>query len=791
MRLISFLFHGHSAFRTRVSRHGGAGLALLLLLAGLVWPASALAQRVATISPDGVIRVLENVDCGGSDCRWIEIDRNPGSVQLAGTATGLFQMRRDGSIWEWGGAPCEAGRCTSWTRLDGNPQTRAIVGNDRDLFQRHAGGAIYRWTGGACGPQGCRSWERLDANPATRQIVAAGSQLFQRHETGAIYRWTGEPCAGAQCRSWERLDANPQTVEIEAAGAAGLYQRHRGGAIYRWDGRPCNASACPHWTRIDGNPRSVELTAVAGDLYQRHEGGAIWRWLGRPCDGGSCPHWERLDANPGTRQLVAGVRPVADEFSTTPTAGPLPVFQMRADGRVWRWSGGSCPRSPCSNWQSLGGQAFSSFNPDRSRIYVFPGRMTLPSARSATTLTAEDFGFDRLQVARVGDRRVDINILLLMTDYNDTFFDDDQTEAFYREKYFGARQSLQAYFQDNAPDLDIRVNLVELVRYSDPRSNACAHRWTGATARNGLTESMCPGGHDGAAFTMGTVEQLEQLPPALVTRLSRYDRNGDGILTNDELFVINLQAGPPPIEGYPYGDNGGLRRSLPRCAELQGMELEICGGYLPLGDEANLLTTAHEVAHILGGGDIYGASFNNNFGYSLHGSTIANSEIYFHMDPWHKMVMGFARPRVIALPERQAPQNLRLTMPSNTRDYEAVLMYDPDRGRNAFFMLEYRVRQGSSFDRDVGSTGLVIWYVQVGADGNPVNLQAINPAFPEGAAVAIIGAPNQTITQGRAWTAADGEIALNWPGGGDSGLRLRVQPGAPSSPFLTVNWWTE
>lgn len=746
-----------------------------LALCGFAVPAGA--QQVVALSGDGTMRMLADPGCTGTSCPWALIDSNRRSVAVAATRESLFQLHDNGAIWLWRGQPCEGTSCPHWTRVDNNAGTRAIAANRSHLFQLHENGEIWRWLGRACEGNRCPSWERLDRNPRTVAIAAAGSKLFQLHSNGEIWQWKGQPCAGERCASWERLDRNPDTRQIVAAAPGNLYQRHENGSIWRWDERPCQGDRCLSWSRLDNNPRTQSIVAAPGALYQVHNNGATWRWLGRACESNRCPHWEQLSDDRSTRAIVAGEAPYVGDLSTR-RPGPAPVFQVRGDGSVLRWTGTPCSGATCPAWNEVGGGGFTDYRTGRGGLYLFAGNPSFASAPPASAATAEAFGYNTMRFARVADTRVQMNVLLLLTTYTDTEFEDGQTQEFYEEKYFGARQSLENYFNKNSRDLSFDLNHVGTIRIEDDRTLPCAHRW-----------SSCPTPTDGQPFMIATVEQLEGLPASSVSGLARYDRNGDDRLTSEELFILKVEGAPDKSDAYPFDDNGGLRRGLPRCAVLRDTGKSICGTFLPIADETNFATTAHEFAHLFGAADLYGASGGNSYQYTLMGATITDSEMFFHLDPWHKMRMGMVRPRIMPIPSTtSARQSLRLTLPVNNAAYEPVLFYDPARGTDEFFLLEFRRTGASSFDATVPSNGLVIWYVKTDASNNLVNLQTINGSFPEGNAVAIIGAPDQQIAGGRAWQSRDGEIALRWPSGGDSGLRLRVAPFAPGAMFLDVGW---
>ncbi|MBE9080483.1 hypothetical protein IQ241_24915 [Romeria aff. gracilis LEGE 07310] len=333
-------------------------------------PSAAHAQRVVSLSADGTMRILDEPDCRGAECQWLDIDRNIRSISVAASATQIFQLHTTGAIWRWEGRPCFDGACPHWQQIDNNRQAVAIAANYDELFQLHRNGSIWRWAGGDCDSSGCPSWVRIDNNPRSRAIVAAGDQLFQLHDNGAIWRWKGGDCSGERCSSWEQLDNNPLAREITFSARGNLFQRHVNGAIWRWEGQPCTPSGCPSWTRIDNNQATVDILAAPGNLFQRHGTGAIWQWEGRSCEGESCPHWTRIGSIASLQNIVAGAQPYPDEF-TGRGGGPAPVYAVHATGQVSKWPGEPC-EGDCPAWIDMG-QAFTRYQPTRGGLFVFDG----------------------------------------------------------------------------------------------------------------------------------------------------------------------------------------------------------------------------------------------------------------------------------------------------------------------------------------------------------------------------------------------------------------------------------
>jgi len=148
----------------------------------------------------------------------------------------------------------------------------------------------------------------------------------------------------------------------------------------------------------------------------------------------------------------------------------------------------------------------------------------------------------------------------------------------------------------------------------------------------------------------------------------------------------------------------------------------------------SLATLCHEVSHLLGTKDLYGVWNQEclNNGLSLMSCTItfADNPAIYHLDPWHKMQLGWTQPRIRSLPAGGIE-----TIPAAQLSGwdKPLLLYDPNRGTSEFFLLEYRTTQhpaGSGFDYDANAadSGLVIWRVRQEPNHEP----SLTPRFDAG-----------------------------------------------------------
>lgn len=206
---------------------------------------------------------------------------------------------------------------------------------------------------------------------------------------------------------------------------------------------------------------------------------------------------------------------------------------------------------------------------------------------------------------------------------------------------------------------------------------------------------------------------------------SQFDKDGNNQIDNNELIVVIVTPGPP----------GGIVRKTAKNMTLDGKEILSAYDVTTVTDETNLLTTIHEVAHHWGALDLYNPfSYNNNA--TLMSGTLGRNSV--HIDPWHAIRFGWQQPRLVSLTEAigggvlRSPNNRLPGHQSHPLEERPFILYDPARGSNEYFILEYRKSinsEGSAttaqYDQNVGDQGLAIWYVRVNEDKNAVSVPRI------------------------------------------------------------------
>lgn len=196
----------------------------------------------------------------------------------------------------------------------------------------------------------------------------------------------------------------------------------------------------------------------------------------------------------------------------------------------------------------------------------------------------------------------------------------------------------------------------------------------------------------------------------------QYDTNGDAEITDDELQIMIItndsDVGNRPSDfTKPDGFAYGIRANK----------------VVALSDLSDFASRCHELFHSLDATDLYGADGLSRR-LTLMGGTIAppNFTAIWHLDPWHKMQLGWSEPRIRSIhiggiETIPAAQMLR----SNS----AIIYYDPARGTNEYFMLEYRTSSspnGAGYDSQVAGNGLVVWHVQQDANRNAFSVPEVH-----------------------------------------------------------------
>jgi M6 family metalloprotease-like protein len=259
----------------------------------------------------------------------------------------------------------------------------------------------------------------------------------------------------------------------------------------------------------------------------------------------------------------------------------------------------------------------------------------------------------------------------------------------------------------------------------------------------------------------------------------QWDADHNGQITQDELSIM--------IVGN-NGETSGANRPIGAQSsgfQVPGQNVTLSGKVAALDHHASFLTFTHELSHSLGTLDLYNTSCWDD-GLSLMTCTIfANSDDRrtWHLDPWHKMLLGWQRPRLYLLgPGGTATVSVPQYQSPNT----PIILYDAVRDTSEYFIVEFRNNQvsgGSGYDRDLtnpsrptAAAGMVIWHV----GGCPPGQTKSCPA------VWTEGAPNRTPGGNALWNQAT--PLLTWDDGTATITRLNPISISKNGHDLTFEW---
>jgi M6 family metalloprotease-like protein len=279
-----------------------------------------------------------------------------------------------------------------------------------------------------------------------------------------------------------------------------------------------------------------------------------------------------------------------------------------------------------------------------------------------------------------------------------------------------------------------------------------------------------------------------------------FDSNHDGELRYGELSILVIDN----------GDSGFNQTNLDgpaiRVAD-QTTSADNSVGHSFVGTPNSLCLIAHELSHILGTDDLYGPDNDLNGGASLMGE-VQDGDGYasYHLDPWHKMRLGWAEPRIHELNSRQP---IFLHAAGQGRPDGAVILFDRAKDPQEYFMLEFRNSHrdvAEKYDRNAFDTGLVIWQVKtdpvfelIKVPVPPPQWDHISPV-PDYKCVSYLGKPpanhqplpgevdpNFARGKGQFWHSGEVTPQLTWFNGRPTGTRISVRSFAPEAKGIFVD----
>lgn len=285
-----------------------------------------------------------------------------------------------------------------------------------------------------------------------------------------------------------------------------------------------------------------------------------------------------------------------------------------------------------------------------------------------------------------------------------------------------------------------------------------------------------------------------------------YDTNSDGKVTRDELSLLVVDNG--------YNTSAGNRAPDPDCYAYRNgsRTVDVCLDKIAnVSHQQSFMTFAHELSHQLGTIEMYGTTAGENAYYTLMGRTMfarLDDMQTFHLDPWHKMMLGWIEPKIQSL-DRDGQATLgaaQLASPDSS-----LILYSPVHGPLEFYLLEFRTNirpAGAAYDDNVAGgkglrlqmAGLVIWHIKTqGLGGEHVGrdveiLDAYDAPGAKMISAFMNGSPNFSRGYGGIWNKnsvpASGVIPypLTWLDGRGRPVKIKVGSVTNNGDNLQISW---
>lgn len=156
---------------------------------------------------------------------------------------------------------------------------------------------------------------------------------------------------------------------------------------------------------------------------------------------------------------------------------------------------------------------------------------------------------------------------------------------------------------------------------------------------------------------------------------------------------------------------GGGLPVVPGCVAVNGGAQVCLDSAISAYEEASTSTLAHELGHQLGYHEEHYGGTSVNWNYSLMSGTSSgrNTQESLSHDAWYKMRQGWLRPRILTTTQDTTVELWASCLPlrDDPERPQCYLLYDPTRGPDEFFLLEYRLRRAGG---PPGSRALHSWF---------------------------------------------------------------------------------
>ena len=308
-------------------------------------------------------------------------------------------------------------------------------------------------------------------------------------------------------------------------------------------------------------------------------------------------------------------------------------------------------------------------------------------------------------------------------------------------------------FGDPTPPLSTwdPVNPASMREYF--RENSYGRFWFDRVAVIGPLDMGVRGDDPGARQRVAAI--LAKVVPVASDAIGALDANADHVIGPHELSVLLVENIKDAMPGNSSHVPVHFAYTQPTGTVDVTLALQVAGGW----QKTPFYQLAHELSHAsIGTKDMYRVdddNDNDNDGLTLMSrySFDSDDQYVVHLDMWHKMLLGWAEPRLFPLDRADSAEVWE--GPDG-----AILLWDDAHRTNEYFLIERRRPDapGQRFDADFDGDGVVIWRVK----------QPISDS------VKALGAPDLKPGGSTVWAVGTQTPYLTWTDGTSTGKSVSV-----------------
>lgn len=237
---------------------------------------------------------------------------------------------------------------------------------------------------------------------------------------------------------------------------------------------------------------------------------------------------------------------------------------------------------------------------------------------------------------------------------------------------------------------------------------------------------------DYGSFCLDTIEKIIEACDPYVD-FNALDKDGNGLISQKELGIVILNAGPDHYKTQKYQNPGTPQSyfavhgtSQPVTAYVDDVMIMSSNGagnatnqgeYSSVGTIINVGVPAHELAHNLGAEDLYnravratGKTVANwpqpyNFSLQCNGNNASGGKSPTYLDPYQRIKIGWVTPQVV---EEDGVYTLHSTLSGK---YNVLRINTPD--KDEYYLVEIRMKEGFERLLTAGPAkgGIMIWHI--------------------------------------------------------------------------------